>query len=128
MKRRPNIRGQKSKTIRIDPTGIALFREELKGDPEWEEYAAASDSELVVLATMFARLHIQPDVFMLTLDAVNTLVDEAVRLNIAEVARALGGVAQLNPDKTISVTRPEADSIETFKAKPVTPLRPSVFH
>ena len=128
MKRRPNIRGQKSKTIRIDPTGIALFREELKGDPEWEEYAAASDSELVVLATMFARLHIQPDVFMLTLDAVNTLVDEAVRLNIAEVARALGGVAQLNPDKTISVTRPEADSIETFKAKPVTPLRSSVFH
>ena len=128
MKRRPNIRGQKSKTIRIDPTGIALFREELKGDPEWEEYAAASDSELVVLAVMFARLHVQPDVFMLTTAAVNTLVDEAVRLNIAEVARALGGVAQLNPDKTISVTRPEADSIETFKVKPVTPQRPAVFH
>ena len=128
MKRRPRIRGQKSKSIRIDPADFALFREELKGDPEWEEYAAASDSELVVLATMFARLHIQPDVFMLTLDAVNTLVDEAVRLNIAEVARALGGVAQLNPDKTISVTRPEADSIKTFKAKPVTPLSPAVLH
>ena len=128
MKRRPNIRGQKSKTVRIDPTDIALFREELKGNPEWSEYAAASDSELVVLATMFARMHILPDVYVLTLDAINTLVDEAIRLNIGEVARALGGVAQLNPDKTISVTWPEADSIKTFKAKPVTPPRPSVLH
>ena len=97
MKRRPSIKGQKSKSIRIDPTGLALFREELKGDPEWEEYAAATDSELVVLMTMFARLHIQPDVFTLTSAAVQTLVDEAIRLNIGEVARALGGVAQLNP-------------------------------
>ena len=128
MKRRPSIRGQKSKSIRIDPTGLALFREELKGDPEWEEYAAASDSELVVLATMFARLHIQPDVYVLTLDSVNTLVNEAIRLNIGEVARALGGVAQLNPDMTITVARMEGDSTETFNAKPVTPPRPSVLH
>ena len=62
------------------------------------------------------------------LAAVNTLVDEAVRLNISEVARALGGVAQLNPDKTISVTRPEADSIKIFKANPPTIRRPSVLH
>ena len=128
MKRRPRIRGQKSKSIRINPADLALFREELKGDPEWEEYAVASDSELVVLATMFARLHLQPDVFMLTTAAVNTLVDEAIRINIGEVARALGGVAQLNPDKTISVTRPEADSIKTFKAKPVAVPRPAVLH
>ena len=126
MKRRPMIRGQKTKAIRIDPTALALFREELKGDPEWEEYAKASDSELFVLATVFARLHIQPDVYVLTLDSVNTLVDEAIRLNIAEVARALGGVAQMNPDKTISVTRPGADSIETFKAKPPKIQRPTI--
>ena len=128
MKRRPNIRGQKAKTIRIDPTGIALFREELKGDPEWEEYAAASDSELVVLATMFARLHIQPDVVMLTTAAVQTLVNEAIRLNIGEVARALGGVAQLNPDMTITVARPDGDSTKTFNATPPTPQRQAVFH
>ena len=128
MKRRPNIRGQKSKSIRIDPTGLALFRAELKGDPEWEEYAAASDSELVVLAVMFGRLHVAPDVFLLTTAAVQTLVDEAIRLNIGEVARALGGVAQMNPDKTISVSRPESGSVETFNAKPPTVPRPSVFH
>ena len=128
MKRRPNIRGQKSKSIRIDPAGLALFREELKGDSEWEEYAVASDSELVVLAVMFARLHVAPDVFLLTTAAVQTLVDEAIRINIGEVARALGGVAQMNPDKTISVSRPESDSVETFNAKPPTVPRPSVFH
>ena len=128
MKRRPSIKGQKSKSIRIDPTGLALFREELKGDPEWEEYAAATDSELVVLMTMFARLHIQPDVFTLTSAAVQTLVDEAIRLNIGEVARALGGVAQLNPDMTITVARIEGGSTETFNAKPPTPPRPSVLH
>ena len=128
MKRRPVMRGQKTKAIRIDPTGLALFREELKGDPEWAEYSEASESELVVLATMFARLHIQPDVFLLTTDAVQTLVDEAIRLNIGEVARALGGVAQMNPDKTITVGRVDGDSIETFDAKPPNIQRPTFLH
>ena len=129
MKRRPNIRGQKTRSLRIDPTALALFREELKGDAEWEEYATASDSELVGLATMLARLHLQPDVFLLTTAAVQTLVDEAIRLNIGEVARALGGVAQMNPDKTITVARPEADSTETFNAKPPRVPRPEIrFH
>ena len=96
---------------------------------EWAHYAEAADSELVRLAVMFARLHLQPDMYMLTLDAVNTLVDEAIRINIGEVASALGGVAQMNPDKTISVTRPEADAIKTFKAKPLTvPLPKPMLH
>ena len=128
MKHRPHIRGQKTKAIRIDPTGLALFRKDLKADPEWAEYAKASDSELVVLATVFARIHIQPEVYVLTLDSVNTLVDEAIRLNIGEVARALGGVAQMNPDKTISVGRVDGDSIETFNAKPPTIRRPPMIN
>ena len=57
MKRRPVIRGQKTKSLRVDPKGLAEFREELKGNPEWAEYAEASESELVVLATMFARIY-----------------------------------------------------------------------
>ena len=74
---------------------------------------------------MFGRLHIQPDVFLLTTAAVQTLVNEAIRANIGEVARALGGVAQMNPDMTITVARPEADSTETFDAKPPTVPLPS---
>ena len=134
MKRLPSIRGLKSKTIRINPADLALFREDLKGDPEWEEYGSASDSELVVLSTFFGRLHLQPDVFMLTTDAVQTLVNEAVRFSIAEVAGALGGVAQLKPDGTMTVARIESDSVATFPAKPLTvpqPLtvpRPALMH
>ena len=124
----PKIRGRKIKSIRVDPSDLALLREELKANPEWSEYGKASESELVRIAIIFARLHIQPDVFLLTTDAVNQLVNEAVRLNIAEVARALGGVAQMNADGTIDVTRPEADSIETFKAKQVPPKRPMLIH
>ena len=123
--KRPTIRGLKTKAIRIDPVGLAEFREELKGDPTWSDYAKASESELITLAVVFARIHIRPDMYVLTLDAVNTMMDEAVRINIAEVALALGGVAQMGPDNTISVTRPEADSIETFKAKPVAVRRPA---
>ena len=125
---RPKIRGRKIKSVRVDPSDLKLLREELLLDPEWAEYAEASDSELVRLTVMFARLHIQPDVFTMTLDAVNQLVSEAIRLNIAEVARALGGVAQMNLDKTINVTRPESDSIKTFKAKPVEPRLAPVLH
>ena len=128
MKRRPVSRGQKTKAIRIDPTGLAEFRKELKASSEWAHYAEAPDSELVRIAIMFGRLHMQPDVFMLTTLAVATLVDEAVRINIGEVARALGGVAQMDRDGTISVTRPESDSIKTFKAKPLTVTRPAVLN
>ena len=124
----PKIRGRKIKSIRVDPSDLKLLRKELKASPEWAEYAKASDSELVRLAVIFARIHIKPDVYVLTLDSVNQLVDEAIRVNIGEVAQALGGVAQMNPDKTISVTRPEADSITTFKAKPTTIPRPTMIN
>ena len=125
----PKIRGRTTRTVRVDPSELKLLREELKDTKEWAHYAEAADSELVRLAVMFARLHLQPDMYMLTLDAVNTLVDEAIRINIGEVASALGGVAQMDPDKTISVTRPEADAIKTFKAKPLTvPLPKPLLH
>ena len=124
----PKIRGKKTKSIRVDLSELKLLREELKDNKEWADYAEALDSELVRLAVMFARLHMQPDVFMLTTDAVQTLVNEAVQLNIGEVAAALGGVAQMNPDGTISVTRPDSDSIKTFKAKPPTKKKPTFIH
>ena len=66
--------------------------------------------------------------YVLTLEAVNTIVDEAVRINIAEVALVLGGVAQMDRDGMISVTRPESDSIKTFKAKPVAKRKPMFIH
>ena len=122
----PKIRGRKIKSIRVDPSDLKLLRKELKANKEWAQYAEGSDSEMVRIAVIFARIHIQPDVYVMTLDSVNQLVEEAIRFNIAEVARALGGVAQMNPDKTISVTRPGADSIETFKAKPPKIQRPSI--
>ena len=121
--KRPNIRGLKTKAIRIDPIGLAELREALKGDPDWGEYARASESELITLAVTIARVHLRPDVHVMTTGDVNHLVDEAVRINIAEVATALGGVAQMGPDKTISVTRPGADTIETFDTKVVKPRR-----
>ena len=119
----PKIRGQKSKTIRVDPVGLADFRKRLKDSADWSEYAKASDSELHTMAVILASIHIRPEVYVMTLADLNHLVDEAVRINIGEVARALGGVAQMNPDKSISVTRPESDSITTFEAKPVKPRR-----
>ena len=128
MKRRPVSRGQKTKAIRIDPTGLAEFREELKANSDWAHYAEAPDSELVRIAVMFGRLHIQPDMYVMPLKTVNAIVDEAVRVNIAEVARELGGVAQMDRDGIISVTRPESDSIKTFKAKPVAKNKPKFIH
>ena len=89
-------RGQKTKAIRVDPTGLEEFREDLKADPNWAHYAEAPDSDLFRIAIMFGRLHLQPDVFMLTTEAVQELVNETVRLNIADVAMALGGVAQMD--------------------------------
>ena len=128
MELEPKIRGKKTKAIRVEESNLASLREELKASKEWAHYADAADSELVRLAVMLARLHMQPDVFMLTTDAVQTLVNEAVRLNIAEVARMLGGVAQMGRDGWISVTRPESDSIGTIQAKPVTIPSPAVLN
>ena len=34
----------------------------------------------------------------------------------------------MNLDGTISVTRPDSDSIKTFKAKPVTKKKPTFIH
>ena len=117
MKRRPVIRGQKTKSLRIDPTGLALFREELKGNPEWAEYAEASESELVVLATMFARIYISPEVQVLPKDGLMVLLKDSIRENIGDVARAMGGAAQLNDDMTITVAQPERETV-TFRATP----------
>ena len=129
MKRRqPVSRGQKTKAIRIDPTGLAEFREELKANSDWAHYAEAPDSELVRIAVMLGRVHLQPDMYVMPLETINTIVDEAVRINIAEVALVLGGVAQMDRDGMISVTRPESDSIKTFKAKPVAKNKPTFIH
>ena len=119
----PKIMGKKNKSIRVDPSQLAAFREELKDDPEWSSYATATDSELVRVALIFGRLHVLPDVYVLRLADVNHIVGEAVRNAISGVATALGGVAQMNQDNTISVTKPESASIETFQAKPVRPKR-----
>ena len=124
----PKIMGKKNKSIRNDPTQLEAFREELKSVEQWAEYAAATDSELVRIAVIFGRIHIAPDIYVLTLDAVQQLIDDAIRLNIGEVAKALGGVAQLNPDKTITVARPEGESVETFPATPPDVQRPTLLH
>ena len=113
------IRGKKTKAIRVDSSELALLRKELEGNPVWGEYAAASDSEVVRLALICARLYIQPNLYLTTLEDINHIVDEAVRINIGEVAEALGGVAQMGPDKTISVIKPGADSVQTFPANVV---------
>ena len=120
----PKIRGRKTKSIRVDVSDLKSLREELKATKEWKHYAEAADSELIRLGVMFARLHMQPDVYVMTLESVNQLVDEAVKLNIGQVALALGGVAQMNPDKTITVMRPGADAPDTLKAKAVGLRRP----
>ena len=55
-------------------------------------------------------------------------MNETVRLNIADVAMALGGVAQMDRDGIISVTRPESEAVKSFQWKPPTVRRPSVLH
>ena len=117
----PRIRRKKSKTIRVDPVGLAEFRKGLKANPQWAKYAQAPDSELHTMAVILASIYIRPEVVSMTMADFTHIIDEAVRINIAEVALALGGVAQMGPNKTISVTRPGADSIETFPAKVVKP-------
>ena len=128
MKTKLPKQGRKTKLLRVDPSELKELRSALKKSAEWQEYANAPDSVLVQLGIMFARLHLEPDTFMLTLQAVNQLVNEAVQINVGEVARIMGGVAHMNPDMTISVSRPESDSVETFKAKPVKPQPAKFIH
>ena len=59
MKLGPRMKGRKGKTVRVDPSELALFREELKANPEWAEYAEAPDSELVRIAVLFGRIHVE---------------------------------------------------------------------
>ena len=121
----PKIRGKKVKSIRVDPTDLALLRKELKANPAWAEYAEASDSEVHRIAVIFARVHVAPDVHVLTTKALCELLNEAIRINVAAVAQALGGVAQANQDGTISVTRPESDGITTLRIEPPEPPPPT---
>ena len=122
----PKVRGKTIKSIRVDPVQLKAFREELKGNKQWADYAQASDAELHRIAVVFARGHISPEMYVLTLEAVNQIVDEAVRNAIGSVAKVLGGVAQMNADKSITVLRPGADAAETFQAKPVAMRRPNL--
>ena len=126
--KRPSIRGLKTKALRVDPVGLAEFREELQASPEWAKYAKASESELVTIAVILASIYIRPEVVSMTVSDFNHIVDEAVRNAISGVATALGGVAQMNQDHVISVTRPQSDSIETFQAKPVKPKSTPLVH
>ena len=116
--KRPNIRGLKTKAIRIDPKGLAEFRERLKASPEWAEYGEASESELVTCATVLASLYISPDVQVLPKGGLIVLLKDSIRENIGAVARAMGGAAQLNDtDMTITVAQPERETV-TFRATP----------
>ena len=125
----PRMRGTKGKTVRVDVSELALFREELKGHRMWKDYAAAPDSELVRLGILLGRIHVSPDIYVVDLAAMQTLVDEAVAINVGNVARALGGVASFNyQDKTISVTSPESAKVETFNAIPISTPPVSVIH
>ena len=124
------LRGRKVKSIRFATAELEAFRKEMKRNPRWAEYASATDSEMIRIALIFGRLHVKhhEETYLLTLEEINQVVDAAVRLNIGQVARALGGVAQMNPDKTITVARPGADSTETFTAKSVPVPRPTFIH
>ena len=115
----PRMRGTKGKTVRVDTSELALFREELKGHRMWKDYAAAPDSELVRLGILLGRIHVSPDIYVVDLAAMQTLVDEAVAINVGNVARALGGVASFNyQDKTISVTSPEVRQSRNIQRDP----------
>ena len=87
--KRPNIRGLKTKAIRVDPIELAEFRKRLKANPEWAQYAESSESELVTISVLLASIYIRPEVVAMTISDFNHIVDEAVRINIAEVAKLL---------------------------------------
>ena len=115
--KRPSIRGLKTKAIRIDPKGLAEFRERLKASPEWAEYAEVAESELVTCAVVLASLYISPEVEVLPKAGLMALLRDSIRENIAAVARALHGAAQLNDDMTITVAHKERETV-TFRAVP----------
>ena len=115
--KRPNIRGLKTKAIRIDPSGLAVFRERLKDSADWSEYAEVSESELVTCAVVLASLYISPEVQVLPKDGLMALLKDSIRENIGAVARALDGAAQLNDDMTITVAQQERETV-TFRAVP----------
>ena len=79
--------------------------------------------ELVRIAIMFGRLHMQPDVFMLTTDICANAGDhEAVNRipTFADLALVLGGVAQMDRDGMMLNfdAFPSPTPCKTFKAKP----------
>ena len=115
----PKIPGRKTKAVRVDPSDLEVLRKEVKANEEWAQYADASDSDLVRIAIFMFRLNVSSDVYMMSLADINQLADQVLSLNIGEVARALGGVAHMNPDKTISVMRADAESPETLTAIPL---------
>ena len=86
------LRGRKVKSIRFATAELEAFREEMKRNPRWAEYASATDSEMIRIALIFGHLHVKhhEETYLLTLEEINQVVDAAVRLNIGEVARALG--------------------------------------
>ena len=118
MKFAPHIMGRKNKSIRIDPSELAEFRENLKKDPQWAKYADGTDSELFRMALILGGLYVQPSVVTLPMGEVSSMVKDAVSSSIAKVAAALGAVAMLNEDGTIALSHPDWDSIETFEADP----------
>ena len=115
--KRPSIRGLKTKAIRIDPKGLAEFRERLKANPDWAAYAEVSESELVTCAVVLASLYASPEVQVFPKDGLMVLLKDSIQKNIGAVARALGGAAQLNDDLTITVAQPERETV-TFRATP----------
>ena len=128
MKITPNIIGKKTKSIRVDPSELAEFRQNLKKDPQWAKYAGCTDSELVRMALIFGNIYVQPSVVTMEMSDHANLVYEAVSSNIAKVAAAFGGVGQLNPDGTTTLSHPDWDSLETFETTPVSPRPASIAH
>ena len=125
MKVAPKIMGSKSKSVRIDPDELAEFRKNLKANPKWAKYATCTDSELVRLALIFGNIRVDTRVVTMPLMDAGKLIHDAVTSNIAKVAAALGAVAQMNHDGTISVSHPDLDSIKTFEAEMPTPDQPT---
>ena len=118
MKVAPKIMGKKRKSIRIDPDELAEFRKNLKANPKWAKYASCTDSELVRMALICGNFFVDPLVVSMPLVDAGLMVNDAVVSNITKVAAALGAVAQMNQDGTISLSHPDWDAIKTFEAEP----------
>ena len=117
MKVTPKIMGTKNKSIRIDPDELDEFRKNLRANPKWAKYAKSTDSELVRMALIFGNIHVDPRVMVAASLDVALMVSDAVVSNITKVAAALGAVAQMNQDGTISLVHPDWDSVQTFDAE-----------